>query len=83
MHRHHAKRVLLVKRTKLQGSQVDCQELQKFFSFFIRFAMAPRPKVRYLWDPWGSLGGFVFLLIVNNVNTGNKSKNAPGFMVAI
>ena len=29
MHRHHAKRVFLVKRTKLQGPQVDCQELQK------------------------------------------------------
>ena len=29
MHRHHAKRVFLVKRTKLWGPQVDCQELQK------------------------------------------------------
>ena len=29
MHRHHAKRVFLVKRTKLLGPQVDYQELQK------------------------------------------------------
>ena len=29
MHRHHAKRVFLVKRTKLYGPQVDYQELQK------------------------------------------------------
>ena len=29
MHRHHAKRVFLVKTTKLYGPQVDCQELQK------------------------------------------------------
>ena len=29
MHRHHAKRVFLVKRTRLWEPQVDCQELQK------------------------------------------------------
>ena len=70
MHRHHAKRVFLVKSF-----------FPSFLFFFIWFAMVPRPEVRYLWYPCGSLGGscnswqstwgpYSFVLLTRNTRLG-------------
>ena len=62
--RHHAETSCQAsgpcQKNKAKGPQVDYQELQKTTKgTTTTIAMVPRPEVRYLWYPCGSLGVFL------------------------